>query len=145
MVDSDNYKFFPREAACPLCIMSCQVALDRAANQRDIQMERSHCKNFPTYSHTPIVGRKRPKRRILGSPDKVGHNVQAPVEYIMKTEQLSGASSDNRARTKWWIFPSAEKAGGVQSRRMAMGWSALCPLVPPLHHQPLLFVLILTS
>ena len=49
----------------------------------------------------------------------------------MKTEQLSGASSDNRARTKWWIFPSAEKAGGVQSRRMAMGWSALCPLVPP--------------
>ena len=64
----------------------------------------------------------------------------------MKTQQLSGASSDNRARTKWWIFPSAEKAGGgVQSRRMAMGWSALCPLVPPLHHQPLLFVLILTS
>ena len=49
----------------------------------------------------------------------------------MKTEQLSGASSDNRARTKWWIFPSAEKAGGFQSRRMAMGWSALCPLVPP--------------
>ena len=48
----------------------------------------------------------RPKRRILGSPDKVGHNVQASAEYIMKTEQLSGASSDNRARTKWWIFPS---------------------------------------
>ena len=62
----------------------------------------------------------------------MAHNVQAPVEYIMKTEQLSGASSDNRARTKWWIFPSeVEKAGGVQSRRMAMGWSALCPLVPP--------------
>ena len=36
----------------------------------------------------------------------MAHNVQAPVEYIMKTQQLSGASSDNRARTKWWIFPS---------------------------------------
>ena len=50
-VDSDNYKFFPRVAACPLCIMSCQVALPRshrAANQRDIQRETSPCKNFPT-------------------------------------------------------------------------------------------------
>ena len=36
----------------------------------------------------------------------MGHNVQASAEYIMKTEQLSEASSDNRARTKWWIFPS---------------------------------------
>ena len=50
-IDSDNYKFFSSSAACPLCIMSCQVALprsDRAANQRDIQSEIPPCKNFPT-------------------------------------------------------------------------------------------------
>ena len=36
----------------------------------------------------------------------MGHDEQTSVEYIMKTQQLSGASSDNRTRTKWWMFPS---------------------------------------